>query len=171
MIKTCGRIPNRVSWEAYNITAPKLVSTTGSRFPPQVIGPPHKLAARFRASRIRERSLQISDAKNRRAARQAFHALVEALIENGMAKRRDDAESLVFRFSLLANAHPNADLATLRRICLYFQNNLLSRTRKAQTGAVAVACIEFLRHRDLDVLETDLVRDPYTPTTAQAKLQ
>jgi hypothetical protein len=117
------------------------------------------------------KGLKFSDAKNRRAARQAFHALVEALIENGMAKRRDDAESLVFRFSLLANAHPNADLATLRRICLYFQNNLLSRARKAQTGAVALACIEFLRHRDLGVLETDLARDPYTPTIAQARLQ
>jgi hypothetical protein len=112
--------------------------------------------------------LKFLDAKNRRAARQAFHALVEALIENGMARCRDHAESLVFRFSLLANAHPNADLATLRRICLHFQNNLLSRVRKTQTGAVALACIEFLRHRDLNVLETDLARDPYTPPMAQA---
>jgi hypothetical protein len=112
------------------------------------------------------KGLKFSDAKNRRAARQAFHALVEALIENGMARCRDHAESLVFRFSLLANAHPKADLATLRRICLHFQNNLLSRARKTQTGAVALACIEFLRHRDLNVLENDLARDPYTPPMA-----
>ena len=117
------------------------------------------------------KGLKFSDAKNRRAARQAFHALVEALIENGMARCRDHAEHLVFRFSLLANAHPNADLATLRRICLHFQNNLLSQARKTQTGAVALACVEFLRHRDLNVLETDLARDPYAPPMAQAGLQ
>jgi hypothetical protein len=144
-----------VQWAEHNNAPHAWLPVTG----PDATG----AMATFHESRYRDpKGLKFLDAKNRRAARHAFHALVDALVDNGMANCREDAESLVFRFSLLANAHPNADLATLRRICLHFQNSLLSQARKAQTGAVALACIDFLRHRNLTILETDLARDPYS---------
>jgi hypothetical protein len=119
----------------------------------------------FHESRfLSPKGLKQADAKNRRAARHAFHALSKALVDNSMASSLGDAENLVCRFSLVANAHPAADLVTLRRICLHLQNNLLSPARRAQTGAVALACLDFLSHRDLSVLESDLSRDPYQRT-------
>jgi len=106
------------------------------------------------------RGLRDGDKKFRRAARQAFDTLAYEFRESGLASSDSDGENLARCFSLVANAHPNANSKTLRRICALLQTALLGGALTERRLAAALACFDFLHHRDLAVLEKDLGADP-----------
>jgi hypothetical protein len=92
----------------------------------------------------------------RNAAREALARLRKAFVENEMAKNAQDAAELVENFVLMANAHPGANPAILRRVSEHLIALLLSKEWPSETAAAASPCRNFLDHRDLAVLEKAL---------------
>ena len=100
--------------------------------------------------------LKAGDAKLRRAAREAFRRLAIAFAENGMARDESEAKSLAANFSMAANAHADADCSRLKQLCSHLQTLLLSEGLGHRSGMVGLACLDFIKFNDFNVLEIAL---------------
>jgi hypothetical protein len=98
--------------------------------------------------------LKSEDAKERRAARKAFSELQLAFVSTGIAASEADAAVLAQKFSLLANAR--ADSKMLIKLSALLQTVLLSKFREDDKVYASNACLEFLQHRDVTRLLTNL---------------
>lgn len=101
--------------------------------------------------------LDVNTAISRRATRQAVGRLKRAFLDGGLAVSQDDAEMLVANFSFIANAHPAADHELLRRISRCLAVALAGNRRPSDALLVAVACLDFITHRQLAQLEEALL--------------
>ncbi|WP_105431437.1 hypothetical protein [Neorhizobium sp. T6_25] len=97
-----------------------------------------------------------SDLTRRRNARQSFHALASILEQSGMADSPEEAAELSQTFTWMANTHPEAEWRRLKHLASRLQQSLLSAIRNEDAVTAAQACIAFLSHGDLSMLEKAL---------------
>jgi len=115
------------------------------------------------------KSLKGDDRKRRQRARDAYRKLAEILSSNGLCTEAE-AQERVRRFSLIANAHPEAPhleapnpavpdeprMTRLKALSTRLMGLLLTRVRlKAQLSA-ARACLAFTESQDLAMLEQEI---------------
>lgn len=101
--------------------------------------------------------LKPADVKARRCAREAYRRLAVALVECRIATSEGHAAEIAHRFTLNANTHARADCRRLKRLGSQLRMILLSVARPAETRyAVALACWDFIQHRDFDRLEIEI---------------
>lgn len=116
------------------------------------------------------KSLKGDDRKRRQRARDAFRKLAEILSHNRLCISEAEAQERVRRFSLIANAHPEAPhleapnpevpdaprMTRLKALSTRLMGLLLTRVRlKAQLSA-ARACLAFTESQDLAMLEQEI---------------
>jgi hypothetical protein len=94
-------------------------------------------------------------AKRRRWTREAVEKLARAFLENGMATTRGDAQAIVQKFSLVMNAHPER-ASRAGPLCMTLVKLLYATEFAHESARVAVACLEFVKHRDMNVLAAGL---------------
>jgi hypothetical protein len=115
------------------------------------------------------KSLKGDDRKRRQRARDAYRKLAEILLSNGLCTEAE-AQERVRRFSLIANAHPEAPhleapnpaapdaprMTRLKALSTRLMGLLLTRVRlKAQLSA-ARACLAFTESQDFAMLEQEI---------------
>jgi hypothetical protein len=96
------------------------------------------------------------DVKRRRLARDAYRRLAKTLLAHQIAVTAEDANDIVRRFSLAANAHSQANCARLKTLGTKLRILLLAELRPEAGIAAAAACLAFSADRDLGKLERAL---------------
>jgi hypothetical protein len=97
--------------------------------------------------------LSPDDVKRRRLARDAYRQLTKTLIAHKMAISEKEADDIVRRFSLAANAHRGASCDRLKMLATKLRILLLNVARPEAPVTAASACLAFAADRDLEKLE------------------
>jgi hypothetical protein len=97
--------------------------------------------------------LSDDDVTRRRWARNAYRRLAETLAAHSLAISVEEAHDIVRRFSLAANAHPDADCKRLKILGGKLRICLMSAPRPEAGVAAARACLAFTADHDLGKLE------------------
>lgn len=94
--------------------------------------------------------------KLRRRTRDAYRALTATLTSMGIATSREEAERLSRRFSLAANVNADANWERLDGIASRLRIALLNKSRPELPIGAVNACLEFIGHNRMDMLEDAL---------------
>jgi hypothetical protein len=100
--------------------------------------------------------LKGNDRKRRQRARDAYRKLAEVLYCYRLCVSKAEAQGVVRRFSLLANAHPEADWKRLKTLATRLIGLLLTSARAAAPISAARACLAFTESHDLAKLEQEI---------------
>lgn len=100
--------------------------------------------------------MSASDLRRRREARDAFKRLPELILKNNLAADMQDACALSERFSYVLNTHRAGGPKMYRRLAELLVNFILGDDPE-NNRAAALACISFVDHRNIQLLEGELV--------------
>ena len=113
---------------------------------------------RFHEHRYVAARLSDNDKRRRCQARDAYRKLVKVLFHSGLCNCEADARARVRRFSLAANAHPEASSKRLKQLSSRLIGLLLTApARQPEAGiAAARACLDFTKSNNLAKLEQEI---------------